>query len=221
MQTNMTLYASAFCPFCHACRLALTFKGLAHDVVDLDLTQKDSFRTLLSPYGRVPVLAHGAERVFESTIINEYLEEVFPERPLLPDGPAARAEVRFWVNFVQDRIVPAYFDLMNNTDPQDWPALATRLQHWFLFMERRTFNTDWIAGAGIGLADMALFPWIERFVSAERYRGASIPSECKKLRAWTLRMEANAAVATCAKPRADYIAFFDRYWTPLEGPAVT
>lgn len=211
----MILYTSEFCPFCHSCRLVLSAKGLDYEDVPLDLEQKADFAERLSPYRYVPVLIHEGQRVFESAIINEYLEEAFPVAALMPEDPAQRAEVRFWVNFVHDRLVSAYFNLMNSNDPAQWPALKERLSRWFRFAEARGFADVWISGESISLADMSLYPWIERFVSAERYRGGSIPEDCVKLMAWVDSMRATTAVTDCSKTREQYIVFFDRYWTPL------
>jgi glutathione S-transferase len=212
----MILYTSEFCPFCHSCRLVLSAKRLDYEEVPLDLTQKADFPEKLSPYRYVPVLVHDEQRVFESTIINEYLDDVFPARALMPADPVQKAQVRFWVNFVQDRLVSAYFNLMNSNDPSEWPGLKDKLDRWFRFAEDRAFANVWTSGDHMSLADMSLYPWIERFVSAERYRGASIPEDCVKLLAWIDAMRATAAVEDCAKPRQAYVDFFDRYWTPLE-----
>lgn len=63
---------------------------------------------------------------------------------------------------------------------------------------------------------MNLYPWIERFVSVERYRGGAIPKDCVKLLGWVEAMRATATVADCAKSREQYVTFFDRYWSPLD-----
>ena len=211
----MILYSTEFCPFCHSCRLVLAAKALDYDHVPLDLDRKASFPEKLSPYRHVPVLVHQGRQIFESSIINEYLEEVFGDPPLLPVEPAARADVRFWVDFVQSRLVPAYFNLMNSDDPAHWPELVDRLGNWFRFLEKRAFKNTWISGDHISLADFGLYPWIERFVSAERYRGASIPEDCVALAEWIKVMKALPAVSACAKTEQQYVAFFDRYWRPL------
>lgn len=211
----MILYTSEFCPFCHSCRLVLAAKGLDYEDALLDLTQKAGFPEKLSPYRHVPVLVHEGQRVYESAVINEYLDEIFPPALLMPESPAEKANVRFWVGFVHDRLVPAYFNLMNSDDRSQWHGLNERLSRWFRFIEARAFKDVWISGNQMSLADMSLYPWIERFISAKRYRGAAIPADCGKLLAWIDTMRATPAVADCAKTQEQYIAFFDRYWTPL------
>lgn len=211
----MILYTSEFCPFCHSCRLVLAAKGLEFKECPLDLENKGDFPEKTSPYRRVPVLVHRGRKIFESAIINEYLDEVFPTVAMMPDDPAQRAQVRFWVDFVHDRLVPAYFQVMNSDEPADWPDLNARLAGWFRFAEARAFEAGWVCGPDLSLADFCLYPWIERFVSVERYRGGAIPEDCVKLSAWIDAMQGTAVVQDCAKTREQYVTFFDHFWRPL------
>ncbi len=91
-------------------RLTLIEKGLAWDGRLLDLNAGDQFKSeylLLNPHAVVPTLVHDDTVVIESTIINEYLEETFPDPPLLPSRAADRARARLWTqqeNAIHDAI---------------------------------------------------------------------------------------------------------------------
>jgi glutathione S-transferase len=61
----------------------------------------------LNPNGQVPVLAHGGALITESTVINEYLEDVFPEVRLRPLNPVQAAKMRIWSKFVDEYFCPA------------------------------------------------------------------------------------------------------------------
>ena len=61
----------------------------------------------LNPNGQVPVLVHEGRVINESTVINEYLDEVFPEVPLRPADPYERARMRIWSKFVDEYFCPA------------------------------------------------------------------------------------------------------------------
>lgn len=61
----------------------------------------------VNPNGQVPVLIHGGAVINESTVINEYLEEVFPEVRLAPQDPVKRAQMRIWSKFVDEYFCPA------------------------------------------------------------------------------------------------------------------
>jgi glutathione S-transferase len=61
----------------------------------------------VNPNGQVPALIHEGEIITESTVINEYLEDVFPQVPLRPRAPAARARMRIWSKFVDEYFCPS------------------------------------------------------------------------------------------------------------------
>jgi maleylacetoacetate isomerase len=78
-------------------RIALNLKGLPFEAVPLNLLQGDQFAegfASMNPAELVPVLEHGATRLTQSVAIIEYLEERYPQPPLLPHAPELRAYVR-------------------------------------------------------------------------------------------------------------------------------
>jgi len=94
-------------------RLVLEEKHLPFDRVNIDVTKGEN-RTpeflKLNPRGKVPVLVHstvsGDVVLSESSVINEYLEEVFPNPPLMPKAPAQRAHVRALVHLFDTELSP-------------------------------------------------------------------------------------------------------------------
>jgi glutathione S-transferase len=90
--------------------LCLLEKGLAFDNRVLDSRKWEhhdpAFRAI-NPEGMVPVLRHDGRVVRESTVINEYLEDVFPESPLRPADPWLRAEMRVLTKYVDEYFCPA------------------------------------------------------------------------------------------------------------------
>ncbi len=100
----------------------LTWESRVVDLMKLEHTTPDYLA--LNPNGVVPTLVHDGVPIHESTLINEYLDEVFPEPALMPQDPVDRARARFWVKFEDDvlhpAIRPATFALMMS------PELAGR-----------------------------------------------------------------------------------------------
>ena len=88
------LFTSQLCPFAHRARLVIAEKGLSATEVDIDLRNKPAWFLEMAPRGEVPLLRHEGHCVWGAAAIAEYLEEVFPDRPLLPKAPAARAKAR-------------------------------------------------------------------------------------------------------------------------------
>jgi glutathione S-transferase len=88
-------------------RLALEEKGLAWTGEILDLRRGDQHRPeylKLNPNGVVPTLVHDGRTVIESTLIIEYLDEAFPEPPLMPSDPYSRAVARLWMKKIDDTL---------------------------------------------------------------------------------------------------------------------
>jgi glutathione S-transferase len=91
-------------------RLCLAEKGLSWEsrVIDLMKLEHTTAEYLtLNPNGVVPTLVHDGTPIHESTIINEYLDDVFPDVPLMPADRVERARARFWVKFEDDVLHPA------------------------------------------------------------------------------------------------------------------
>ncbi len=90
--------------------LCLKEKGLAFVSHYVDLLRFEQHRpefVQLNPNGQVPVLVHDGAVITESTVINEYLEDVFPDVPLRPGNPVERAQMRIWSKFVDEYFCPA------------------------------------------------------------------------------------------------------------------
>jgi glutathione S-transferase len=86
-------------------RLTLEEKALAWQGEILHLQRGDQFRPeylKLNPNAVVPTLVHDGRVIIESTVIMEYLEEVFPDIPLLPETPYQRSQARQWLRRVDD-----------------------------------------------------------------------------------------------------------------------
>ncbi|MCA9773609.1 MAG: glutathione S-transferase family protein, partial [Myxococcales bacterium] len=101
-KSSLVLYDHPSSPCGRRVRITLHEKGLAYErrIVDLaKMEQKRPEYLRLNPNGVVPTLVHGDQVVYESNVITEYLDDVAPERPLYPEDPWERAEVKRWQAF--------------------------------------------------------------------------------------------------------------------------
>jgi len=135
------LYDFLPCPFGQKVRIALAEKGLTYDLVQVDITKgenrhPDFFR--LNPFGRVPVLVDEDTTVYDSTIINEYLEDEYPEPPILPPvgSSALRARARRLEDFADTSFTPQVGHLMAELGKPDAERNAERLQRLNQAVER-------------------------------------------------------------------------------------
>ena len=91
-------------------RIALAEKGLAWESRYIDILKDEQFSPdylKLNPKAVVPTLVHDGRVIRESTLIGEYLDEAFPDKPLRPDGPADRVEMRLWTKRLDEELHPA------------------------------------------------------------------------------------------------------------------
>lgn len=213
--TNIELFVAKLCPFAMRARLALAEKHLAATEIEIDPRQKPRWFLEISPHGKVPLLRHDDKLVWESTIIAEYVEEAFPERPLLPRQPHERAQARTWVSFADSRLYAKTETLLHSFDPDVHVRIAAQLADELRFLEERGFdkparNGPYLLGADFSLADLALYPWFEQVAVLERHRGFRFPAECKHLRAWQEAVADREAVRAIGKPPQFYLGEYGK-----------
>jgi stringent starvation protein A len=102
----MVLYSGTTCPFSQRCRFVLFEKGMDFEIRDVDLFNKPEDISVMNPYGQVPILVERDLILYESNIINEYIDERFPHPQLMPADPVARSRARlFLFNFERELFV--------------------------------------------------------------------------------------------------------------------
>jgi len=106
------LYDFLSCPYGQKVRIVLAEKALTYDLVNVDLAQHENRKpdfVRLNPFGRVPVLVDDDTTIYDSTIINEYLDDEYPEPPVLPPvgSSAMRSRARSFEDFADTSIHPS------------------------------------------------------------------------------------------------------------------
>src|SRR5919197_2310837 len=104
----ITLYDADRCPYCARVRIVLAEKDIEYETVEIDLDDRPEWIYEKNPLGRVPVLEEDTFVLAESAVINEYLEERYPEPPLWPADPGERALGRLLVSRFDELSRPYY-----------------------------------------------------------------------------------------------------------------
>jgi glutathione S-transferase len=103
--TMLTLYDFGNSVCCQKVRVTLREKGQAWDAIQVDLFKSEQYDPKylkLNPKGVVPTLVHHGTPIIESTLICEYLDETFPDPPLMPNSAADRTRMRLWSKMVDE-----------------------------------------------------------------------------------------------------------------------
>jgi maleylacetoacetate isomerase len=152
-------------------RIALNIKGVAYESVSINLLKDEqrakSYRAV-NPQGRVPSLDTGDAVLLQSPAILEYLDEVYPEPPLLPVGAVNRAKVRAVASLVACDIHPlnnsSVIAYLKNTLGQDQAAADAWYAHWvrqgFEAIEALIRPGPYAFGSHVTMADIYIVPQV-------------------------------------------------------------
>jgi glutathione S-transferase len=206
---EIELYSATLCPYAHRSRLTLLEKGISFKLSEIDLQNKpENFRDI-SPTGKVPVLKHGENRVWESTIINEYLNEVFPTPALMPQSPAERAQARIWMKFADTHLFAVAHKLLFSSDQQQQMKVKKELTENLQWIEseglqKHSEGSYWF-GAKVSLVDLTYYPWFEQLVVLEHFRGFQFPAELERIQKWQEAVASRESVRAIAQSRDFYL----------------
>ena len=161
----LRLYRIPFSTNVERVALALAHKEVDVEWVDIDPEDRSEV-VRVSGQELVPVLVAGECVLTDSPVILEYLEERFPERPLYPDDPARRAELRTfidWFNRVWKRPPNLLVteELKAEPDPDRIAELAQRIADALPLFEDLLAGRDYLFGDELSAADVVAFPFLK------------------------------------------------------------
>lgn len=195
------LYDFKSSPNCQRVKIVLAEKNLPYEIVPIDLRaqeQKTPDYLKLNPYGKVPVLADDETVLYESCIINEYLEEKYPNPPLLPKEPGKKAKARILVDYGMAHFDAPYqklrMELMKDPKDQNQEIISgakNELKKLLQRFEAEIGDEQYLVG-DFSLVDADLLP---RFTRLEGFGVLPDPS-LPRLGKYMERMKARPSVKT-------------------------
>jgi glutathione S-transferase len=182
----ITLYNAARCPYVARVRIILAEKGIEVETVEIDLSDRPGWLYEKNPAGRVPVIEEDdGPPLAESAVIMEFLEERYPDPPLLPADPADRAAIRLLI-FRDDELTSPYYALRRGED-----GARERFEAALGRFDASLAERPYLSGMDYGLADIALVPWVLRARDMLGVELDGFPS----LADWLARLEQRPAIA--------------------------
>jgi len=176
-------------------RIALDEKRLAYREREIDLANKPPELRELNPANAVPVLIVDGAAIPESIVILEYLEDRFPQNPLLPADPLARARARLLCDRVTAALGPHGLKLVRGSD-EEKQAAAEGIRAALATLERDVPAAGFLVGP-FSIADVALAPFVARLPPHLRPSALGLP----KLARWEAGAMARPSVAAHTAPR--------------------
>lgn len=198
------------CPFVQRAVITLNQKNVEHEITFIDLAEPPDWFLELSPLGKVPVLKVDGEVLFESAVINEYLDEITGGE-LQPKDPLQRAKNRAWIEFASNMLGTNYM-MKTATDKAGYETYRDQLVSQLRRVENRLVEGDWFNGDDFSLADTAFAPLFMHNSVANYAFSVIDPATMPKVDAWSKRLLALPAVQDSVVPEFEqlYLAAIEK-----------
>ena len=215
--TQVEIFSAEVCPYAHRTRLVLLEKNINFKLTEINLKKKPSWFNKVSPYGKVPVLKHEEKLIYESSIINEYLDDVFSVPSLMPSTPYDRALARIWIDYGNSYFNSTIYKLLRENKKDEQIKLRKKLGEIFIYIENNAFakfdNYGFWMGDRLTLVDLSYYHFFERLCNIEHFRSFKIPRECKRLLYWVELMQEQNHVKSISNSKEFYIRRASAYVT--------
>ncbi|HZA57260.1 MAG TPA: glutathione S-transferase family protein [Candidatus Udaeobacter sp.] len=184
-------------------RMALIEKGLEFERVNVDLSkreQKNPEYLKIHPFGQVPALDDEGFILYDSTIINEYLEDEYPYPPLMPKDSEGRARARMMEDLRDSHFNPAcvqiFRELRKPEGERDQSVIEqfkAKITECFDRIENELEGREYLAGS-FSLADIAFVPNID---TLDRLQ-IQVDPKYRNILAWIARLKARPSFVASA-----------------------
>ncbi len=194
----MVLYSGTTCPFSQRCRFVLFEKGMDFEIRDIDLYNKPEDIAVMNPYGQVPILVERDLVLYESNIINEYIDERFPHPQLMPADPVMRARTRlFLYNFEKELFVHvSVLEERGSADARAQDAARQSIRDRLAQLAPVLLKNKFMLGEEFSMLDVAIAPLLWRL---DHY-GIELPKNAAPLQKYAERIFSRPAYIEALTP---------------------
>ncbi|KAF5178200.1 Glutathione s-transferase u19 [Thalictrum thalictroides] len=193
-------------PFGMRAKIALAEKGIDYEYREEDLRNKSDLLLKMNPiHKKIPVLIHNGKPICESSIMVQYIDEVWNDKsPLLPKDPYQRAVARFWADYVDKKVFDTGRKVWTTKGDEQETAKKEFLE-CLKVLEGELGDKHYFGGENMGYVDVALIPFYCWFYTYETCGKFSVEAECPKLGAWGKRcMEKESVSKSLPDPHKVY-----------------
>lgn len=208
------LYQLSISPSCQRVFATLAYKGIDYEPIEIDISVKqrpDAFNQV-SPFGKVPVFVHDGKVILESANILQYIDEVWPNPPMMPSHPHQRAYARQWIQYADRELFDRdaqFVHIERNLErkQQHCAELFDALAH----LERALDgNKQLFLGEQLSLVDCMLAPTMNNLPVWAALTGNKKYATYPNIHAYTDRLRAHPVLAAkvFSVPEEVYTGFF-------------
>ncbi|GLT68993.1 hypothetical protein SLA2020_411890 [Shorea laevis] len=201
-------------PYSYRVIWALKLKGIPYEYIEQDLSNKSPLLLQSNPvHKKIPVLIHGENPIAESVIILQYIEEKWPQNPLLPSDPYEKAVARFWVKFA-DENCPSIGKVFRFSGEEQEKGLKECLEMLETIEEHAPGlgEKKFFGGDKIGMVDLAFGPLAHWMGVIEGVTGVKIMEAGKfpRLETWIKNFKEDPVIKENLPEFQDTLAFMKR-----------
>jgi glutathione S-transferase len=158
---DLELVSFKLCPYVQRVVITLLHRAMPFRMTFIDLDDPPAWFVEASPFGKVPILKVGETVLFESAVINEFINDVAPGPSMLPAEPLPRAVQRAWVEFASACLVD-HSDLVAAKEEQAFKRALAGLREKLEQVEEVLGAGPLWAGPTLSLVDTAFAPLFMR-----------------------------------------------------------
>ncbi len=188
-------------------------KEIPFELTEVDLRNKPDWFLAVSPYGKVPVIVDDGQTIYESAIINEYLDEKYTSIPMMPEEPVERAKARIWMDYCTNKYLTLSRKLLVDHGNEELQREnKKKMKESLIYIEKECFEKNangpfWL-GNNISLVDLHYAPFFERFGAFKELFGVEWPEECIKISDWWSAIQKRDSYKMTVLPTEEHVDLY-------------
>lgn len=222
----MKFYNAWYCPFAQRAWMTLVHKNIGFEYIEVDpYDESKSWLEISRGSAMVPVLIQPNKDGSETTIVEsnrvvEYLEDLQPQKPIFADHPNQRAEQKYWMDHVSNKITPYFYQFLKAVEP-DQKQVQSRdnmLAGMLTITEAMDHKGPFFNGDELSAVDIAFFPFAFRIDQLlGKYRNFKVPADTtvwQRYHQWYKAVLEHPTFKTTATDNEDYANRLIEHYLP-------